>query len=431
MALPGVKPLAGRCLVRTPVVAAILTTSIAIQGCRPKPPPPPVPPPPPTEPEPVEPAPDVDQDGAEERLTATITSRAVHSVADLQQLGPVAPYEYRVHLIDVGTGLAILVQGHDFSMLFDGGSADDKRGISTSAGNRSRLVAYLWAVLGPSGPAECKPVGDNWPAYDGGASVTIQHVVLSHPHEDHGVLLDDVLYCFDVDHVWDSGAVNDTVFYEDFVRAVAAEPGVTYHTAALVPASRTITVRGSAINFGNTPWTTIDELDVAELGQGAKFIVLHADGDQHSDPNENSLVLRVELQTETAVASILLTGDAESGPRELPSAAVGDIEAHLLTLHGGLLDADVLQVGHHGSLTSSRRAFLDAVSPTWALIGCGPKEYAGHKLPDVEITDELVDVGATVLRTDVNDAGACPVADKIGADDQRPGGCDNWVLEIR
>ncbi len=36
---------------------------------------------------------------------------------------------YRIHFIDVGSGLAVLVQGTDFNLLFDGGSADDSRGI--------------------------------------------------------------------------------------------------------------------------------------------------------------------------------------------------------------------------------------------------------------------------------------------------------------
>src|SRR5689334_23208984 len=37
-----------------------------------------------------------------------------------------APGTYQIHLIDVGTGLAILIRGADFAMLYDAGSNDDK-----------------------------------------------------------------------------------------------------------------------------------------------------------------------------------------------------------------------------------------------------------------------------------------------------------------
>lgn len=174
--------------------------------------------------------------------TAQVSARPIHSPADLQNLTPLTAGDYRVHLIDVGTGLAILVQGHDFTLLYDGGSADDKRGLSSTLGNRSRLVAYLYGAIGPSAVAGCDPVGDTWDRAHAVQNPLIDHVLLSHPHEDHGSLLDDVLACYDVGHVWDSGAINDAVFYRDFVAAAAAE-GATYHTATAPPADRTVTVR--------------------------------------------------------------------------------------------------------------------------------------------------------------------------------------------
>src|SRR5437868_1145222 len=51
--------------------------------------------------------------------------------------------KFRVHLIDVGTGLSILIQGADFTMLYDGGSGDDRAGITQSS-NGNRLLAYLF-----------------------------------------------------------------------------------------------------------------------------------------------------------------------------------------------------------------------------------------------------------------------------------------------
>jgi hypothetical protein len=169
------------------------------------------------------------------RATANITHRIARTVDDVGATPPQAG-SYRIHLIDVGTGLAVLVQGHDFNLLFDGGSGDDSRGISATE-NNSRLLAYLWEAVGPSGPKGCQP---GKVSLDPGPDPerTIQTVVLSHPHDDHGAMLDEVLRCYKVEQVYDSGAINDALFYGDFTAAVASDPGVTYHTALAPPANK-------------------------------------------------------------------------------------------------------------------------------------------------------------------------------------------------
>src|SRR5262249_2691402 len=148
----------------------------------------------------------------------TITARRVSQVSDLVRSVP-PPDAYRVHLIDVATGLAVLVEGHDFELLFDGGSNDDK-----AQGVHNRLIAYLYAAIGPSGDKACVPAGDSWPATDSPRR-TIQHVVLSHPHNDHNALLPDVLRCYHVESIWDSGAVNPTAVHHRFIEAVADDGG--------------------------------------------------------------------------------------------------------------------------------------------------------------------------------------------------------------
>lgn len=96
--------------------------------------------------------------------------------------------ETRVHVIDVGTGLAVFVEGPGFTMLYDAGSQDD-----LAAGASNRVVAYIRAA---------RP-----------GLAAIDHVVLSHPHKDHLELMPDVFAAFQVRNVWDSGAVNRTVGY--------------------------------------------------------------------------------------------------------------------------------------------------------------------------------------------------------------------------
>ena len=84
--------------------------------------------------------------------------------------------------------------------------------------------------------------------------------------------------------------------------------------------------------------------------------------------NDASCVLRVSGRH----GSALLTGDLEKrGERAL-----------LARYHQGLV-ADVLQVPHHGSNTSSTTEFLAATSPSLALLSRGSENRYGHPAADV------------------------------------------------
>ena len=412
---------------------AVVVVSLAFLAACPSQTPAPVPPrPQPVEPvgpvEPVDPVGPVDPHGPVDPVGPVdpggpgepgspapppqITWQRVVRADDVSSAAP-PPDTWRVHMIDVGTGLAIFVEGADFSLLFDAGTSDPGE-------QPLRVVAYLAAVLGRSGDDECSETGT--------ASKTrlpIDHVVLSHPHQDHASALELVLHCFDVRNVWDAGRLVDTAFYRDLMRAVAHDAGATYHTAAEPPKDRAVTIKGDTITIPPTvAWTSFREGDQVVLGERASFTILHAEAKRHPDPNQNSIVIAVALGD----ARLLLTGDAESGPRQEPSAPLGDVEAHLVDHFARLIDVDILQVGHHGSETSSRRAFLDAVSPSLALVSAGPKLFGHVRLPDDSVIAALAATGATILRTDVHDR-ACPLADRLGAS-TGPGGCDSYVITI-
>lgn len=94
------------------------------------------------------------------------------------------------------------------------------------------------------------------------------------------------------------------------------------------------------------------------------------------DPNECSIVLRVEL----GERSVILTGDVESGPRAVPSEPAVGADREMLEHAAGLLDVDVLQVGHHGSMTSSRAELLAVVSPSIALVSSAPNRHGSVTL---------------------------------------------------
>lgn len=164
------------------------------------------------------------------------------------------------------------------------------------------------------------------------------------------------------------------------------------------------------------------------LGAGAQMTILYRDAGPHPDPNENTVVVRLDLGGKR----ILLAGDAEAGDRDAPTSAPKpqSIEGQLLSCCAADLRANVLVVGHHGSLTSSRTVFLAAVGASTFIISSGPHPYSSVVLPDAAVVAELQARG-TLFRTDVNDTqcGASPA--KIGPDsDESPGGCSNVVVTV-
>ena len=100
--------------------------------------------------------------------------------------------------------------------------------------------------------------------------------------------------------------------------------------------------------------------------------------------NNDSLAFRVSYGSR----SFLLTGDLES-----------PVERRLLE-GGALTPVDVLKVAHHGSQTSSTPGFLEAVSPSIAMISAGFENSFNH--PHPEIVDRLLARHTTILRTDLD-----------------------------
>jgi competence protein ComEC len=120
---------------------------------------------------------------------------------------------------------------------------------------------------------------------------------------------------------------------------------------------------------------------------GATVEVISPPVDYHArrDPgNNDSLGLRIAY----GQRSFLLTGDME---KPMEARALAD---------GREMQSDVLKVGHHGSKTSTIQPFLDAVSPSIALISAGYENSFGH--PHRDVLARLTGRHAAVLRTDLD-----------------------------
>ncbi len=106
-----------------------------------------------------------------------------------------------------------------------------------------------------------------------------------------------------------------------------------------------------------------------QLGASTSIQVFAPTGDESKlESNTASIVLRVIYGN----TSFMLTGDA---PME--------IENYLVDTYGSQLDSDVLKLGHHGSKTSTSDAWLDTVTPQYAVVSAGIDNRYGHPHQDV------------------------------------------------
>lgn len=112
--------------------------------------------------------------------------------------------------------------------------------------------------------------------------------------------------------------------------------------------------------------------------------------DDYSNTNDNSIVLRATYGS----VAMMFTGDAEGNEE-------GEAERDLVARYSAAeLQSDFYKAGHHGSDTSSSKAFLQAVSPSIVAISVGEGNSYGHPVPSV--LNALEAMGAEVYRTDLD-----------------------------
>ena len=103
---------------------------------------------------------------------------------------------------------------------------------------------------------------------------------------------------------------------------------------------------------------------------------------------------------------ILVTGDLDKEGEHAMAAYYTGLG------QSGKLRADVLNVGHHGSKTSTSGEFLDLVKPRLAVVQVGRNNY-GH--PSDEVLKRLEERGITVLRNDLSGAVGLDIRHRGGA----------------
>lgn len=183
-------------------------------------------------------------------------------------------------------------------------------------------------------------------------------VLVTHPHTDHMGAMTKILYEFKIDDLImpeiPEKIIPTNKTYEKFLTAVsdnagnviAAKPGETY-------------------------------------SYGEMTLEIFAPLRDYDNLNDMSAVSRISYGD----TSVMFTGDATT-----------TVEKDLLKKNIDY-SATVLNVGHHGSKTSSSEAWLRAVNPKYAVICCGENNDYGH--PHSVITKRLEELGIEYFETDL------------------------------
>ena len=245
----------------------------------------------------------------------------------------------QITAIDVGQGDAIAIRTpRGRWMLVDAGP----RSMSGYDAGLTRVVPYL----------------------HGQGARRLEAIVLTHPDEDHAGGLAAVLRNVRTGAVLGPGLGS----------------GQSGHMLGLAQA-----------RDAGVPWRRAATGDMWTM-DGVVFRVLSPPAEPILDPdhpNDWSVVMRLDF----GEFSALLTGDAGEAIESRVIAAPGPPpdSGHDVTL---------LKVGHHGSITSTSEALLEATSPEYAIIPVGGRNRYGH--PDPVVLARLRRAGAHILRTDLH-----------------------------
>lgn len=184
----------------------------------------------------------------------------------------------------------------------------------------------------------------------------IDALVATHPHSDHIGSMRKVLTNYDVGRVYMSPATHTTSLYTKLLDTIEQRK---------IPLE--LVTGGMSIS-----WDAAVTVDVLAPAKNKTYKNL----------NNTSVVLKLTYGS----TSFLLTGDAEK-----------ESEKEMLEAYQDELKSDVLKAAHHGSKTSSTKAFVQAVAPRIAVVTDTPGDNELH--PDPAVVKRLTGLKAQILRT--------------------------------
>jgi len=225
--------------------------------------------------------------------------------------------------------------------------------IDVGEGDAILIVQGNYSMLIDGGPPE---MGTTVVDYLRNHGISrLDYIVATHPFADHVGGLRNVLRQINTQNILLPMVYHDTPAYNAFL--VAAEDS---------GADVAVPFAGHTFSLGNAAVTILSPSPTDEWDNRANY----------------SIVMRVEF----GLTSFLLMGDA-----------MREVEANLLN-STALLSSDVLKVARHGAQSATTSAFLDAVSPSIAVISAG----TDNSFLSQEVLRRLNDAGTHIFRTDLN-----------------------------
>jgi competence protein ComEC len=186
----------------------------------------------------------------------------------------------------------------------------------------------------------------------------LDFIVATHPHEDHIGAMDTVIKKYTIGEFYAPKKMTTTKTFENMVTALKSK-NIKINTAA------------AGVSL--------------DLGKNVKCEMVAPNGTNYGDNlNNYSAVIKITYGN----SKFLFMGDAEKLS-----------EKEILNKNYDI-SSDVLKLGHHGSSSSSSKAFLDKVSPKIAIISCGKNNDYGH--PHKETLEEMKKRNIQVYRTDID-----------------------------
>ncbi len=245
-----------------------------------------------------------------------------------------------VHFIDVDQADAIAIKfPNNKTMLIDSGDKD--------SGSNQKFLGYL----------ENK--------FFVGREKVFDYVLITHAHDDHVGGAAAVYSKYQVNNTFYPNAdETKPESFKNFINAMKDEPNSNYE---INEAGKNIVEGDVVINF----YSPFDNAITT------------------ANPNNQSPIMIMNF----AGRKVMFTGDAGQ-----------DLEKDVLKKCPEIdFDVDILKVAHHGSRTSSCKAFLDRAKPEYAVISCGKDNRYGH--PTNETLERLKAAGVKdncLYRTDKN-----------------------------
>jgi len=252
---------------------------------------------------------------------------------------------WRIHFIDIGQGLSVLLEFPCAAMLIDTGGEQDEKFNSDDA-----LYSYLNAFFDRRVDLQR----------------TFALVALTHPHIDHTRGVGMVTKNFKISNIIDNGMTQGSGGspqgeLQAYARKHAGE--TKYRAIQLADIVTAEGLTDDVIDPIRCP--KIDPQIHALWGQVAQdpgWPGFRYNKTPFQNANNHSVVLRVDY----GKSSALFTGDLEE-------PAIKDLLVR--SANSKVLDVDVYQVGHHGSSNGTTPELVTAMSPQIAVFSMGPSDW--------------------------------------------------------